>query len=515
MLPGVSIVIPAYNARETITQTLESVIAQTHPNWEAIVVDDGSVDATADIVKTFVERDSRIRLLQQTQTGEAGARNAGLSHVRYDWLLFLDADDWISPLHLETMLKEVVLDPELSAVHCGSARVAADGTMVVESYLPPAGDLFTTLARRAAFPVNACIVRKSVVESVGMFDTSLVKSPDWDLWQRIARTGARFGSVREVLAYYRMRSNAASLDAHQMLKDGLRVLKQGHAPDPRVPNPHPDHADGLPADQLLTQQYYLLSWCAGLLLGTGKDARPLMKMVNDTPFPELYPESVAQCIFESAPLPLCQSPYVSEELFFRILRNIDQFLVLLEQKSLAPDFAHAAGTALRRMILKNSPNWKNFIEEYERNIQRLNEKEEQLGDSRREFERIILERDASMQRLQQDIRSKEKQNAQLQEDIASQERQNRQLEEDMRGKNLMVAELDAKVAALEERRESLQKEIEVLQNERDKAWGFVRLWKSRYKQLRMNLLVRVGLKLRMMKNPMSGKRQEDKGAGNN
>ncbi len=518
MLPNISIIIPAYNASETIAQTLESVIVQTHPNWEAIVVDDGSTDETAEIVSSFIEREPRIQLLRQTRAGEAGARNAGLSHVRYHWLLFLDADDWIAPAHLETMLKETVLDPNLSAVHCGSARVAADGTVLVEKYHAPAGDLFPTLARRAAFPVHACIVRRSVVESVGMFDTSLVKSPDWDLWQRIARTGARFGSVREVLAFYRMTSNAASLDAHQMLKDGIRVLKQGHGPDPRVPNPHPDHAEGLPAGQIHTQQYYLLSWCAGLLLGTGQDARPLMEMVNHAPFPELYPQAVAQCIFDSAPLPLCQSPETSEELFFRILLNIDQFLALLQEKSMAPDLAHAAGNSFRQMILKHSPNWKNFIEEYEENIQRLNEKKESLesllSDSKRKLDQMIADYETSIQRLEQNIASQEKQNSQLQANLQTQEKQNRQLESDLQQKNLKVSELEARIGELQQSKESLQKEMDIVQNERDKWWRDSTLWKSRYKSLRMKFLVRLGLKLRMMKNPMS-ETKEDDGAGSN
>ena len=92
---NVSVIIPAYNAVETIADTLESLIAQTYPHWEAIVVNDGSSDATDEITREFVERDARIRMITQPNGGEGAARNTGIAQAQYDWLLFLDADDWI------------------------------------------------------------------------------------------------------------------------------------------------------------------------------------------------------------------------------------------------------------------------------------------------------------------------------------------------------------------------------------------------------------------------------------
>ncbi len=351
---SVSIIIPAYNAAATISDTLNSVLAQTCPEWEAIVVNDGSTDATGEIVRDFAERDARFRMITQLNAGESGARNAGIALARYDWLLFLDADDWVSPLYLERMTRKLLSDPTLDAVHCRYARVAADGTAVVDDYQPPSGDLFPTLARRSAFPVHACVVRKSFVEDVGKFDRTFKTCPDWDLWQRIARTGARFGVVPEVLAFYRMTPTGSSLDAYQLFKDDLRVLRQGHAFDGRVRNPHPDHVDGEPPEQIQTQEFYLLSWCAGLLLGRGRDARPLLDMVKEDHYPELYPDAVARCIFEAALLPTCQPPRQWERLWLDIHQDVENFLVALERQSMAPDLAHRATTALKTMILKES-----------------------------------------------------------------------------------------------------------------------------------------------------------------
>ena len=301
-------------------------------------------------------------MIRQKNKGEAGARNAGLEKVRHEWLLFLDSDDWISPDHLERMTSELGSNPGIDAVHCRSARVYLDGTVVVENYVPPNGDLFPALARRAVFPVHACIVRKSLVVSVGKFDTTFARSADWDLWQRIARTGASFGAVPEVMAYYRMRPNASSHAALKMLEDGIRVLRNGHSPDPRVAHPHPDHAKGMPAEQFRTQVFYLLCWCAGLLLGRGEDARPLLEKVAGESFPELYPEAVAQCIYDSATLPSGQPPQAWEQLWPTIHDQTIKFLSALELAAMAPDLARRAGAALKKMILKQSKTLQPLVE---------------------------------------------------------------------------------------------------------------------------------------------------------
>lgn len=382
----ISVVIPAYNAAQTIGDTLASLLAQTYSQWQAVVVDDGSTDATGQVVRSFVERDPRIALVTQPNGGEAAARNRGIAEAHYEWLLFLDSDDWIAPDYLDRMSQELAADPALDAVHCGYARVAADGTAVVEPYRPPTGDLFPTLARRAAFPVHACVVRKSIVEQLGGFDTSLRTSTDWDLWQRLARSGARFGAVSAALAYYRMSPNGVSLDACQLFKDGLRVLRQGHSADPRVRHPHPGHQNGEPPEQVRTQMFYLLSWCAGLLIGSGKDAAPLLEMVEGESFPNLSAEAVAQCIFEAAPLPTCQPPRAWEKLWPELQPRIEPFLVALERQSMAPELAPAATRWLKRMILKAAPNW-NLIAEA------LEEMSAPLEPARGSWQRLAEERE--------------------------------------------------------------------------------------------------------------------------
>ncbi len=389
----VSIVTPAYNAAQTIADAIESVVAQTHQAWELIVVDDGSTDSTAKIAGEYAAQEPRIRTISRENGGESAARNTGIANARYEWLAFLDADDWISPVHLERMTAELAANPELDAVHCGFVRVAQDGTHVPEDWEPPVGDLFPILARRAAFPVHACIVRKSLVENVGKFDTTLRKCPDWDLWQRVARTGARFGAVREVLAYYRMLPNSASLEAEQMLRDGIAVIRRGHGPDPRVPNPLPSHSSGWP-ESVESQEFYLLSWCAGLLLGARSDPRHLFEEVGDDHH-KLYPDAIAQCVHEAGTLPSCESLEAWEKLWPEIQDLAEKFFVALEEHSRTPDLARRSSLELRKLILKHSRTWGAVIADADeemvrqrRAIEELEQNRTALDEQKQKWERL-------------------------------------------------------------------------------------------------------------------------------
>jgi glycosyltransferase involved in cell wall biosynthesis len=438
---AVSIIIPAYNAATTISDTLNSVLNQTYGYWETIIVDDGSTDRTNEIVREFSDRDQRVQVIRQANMGEAGARNSGLARACFDWLLFLDADDWISPLHLERMIAQIQSDSGLDAVHCAYARVAADGTEIVDSYQAPSGDLFPTLARRSAFPVHACIVRKAVVNEAGGFDISLRTCTDWDLWQRIARTGARFGAVREVLAYYRMSPGAASLNAYQLFQDDLRVLKQGHAPDPRVKNPKPEHANGAPPEQVQSQVFYLLSWCAGLLLGSGKDARPLLELVGDDHYSELYPDAMARCIFDSAVLPHCQAPNAWERLWLDIGENVENFLVALEKQSMTEDLARHTTPILKTMILRESPSWSPTIKELESG--------KHLAEERGEgWQKLAMEREQCIEEQNNTLEELKKANVLLEEERNNLRRLAKDREQELDKQKAVVGELKEAVEEL-------------------------------------------------------------------
>ena len=102
--PLVSIIIPLYNVEKYIAKCLESVSAQSYSNYEVIIVDDGSTDSSASIAKEYVERDSRFNIITQKNTGVSTARNTGLERASGDYVVFIDADDFIAPDYLDYML---------------------------------------------------------------------------------------------------------------------------------------------------------------------------------------------------------------------------------------------------------------------------------------------------------------------------------------------------------------------------------------------------------------------------
>ena len=350
---SVSIIVPAHNAAETLTETIASLLCQTTPDWEAIIVDDGSRDETGAIAAQFAAQDNRICVISQSQKGVSAARNAGSRSAQANWLMFFDADDWIAPDYCARMMDRIEQNASLDVVHCGWVRMAPDASLVGEKHPPQAVDLFDILAHYCPFAIHACMVKRFVFERVGGFDTSLITCEDWDLWQRIARQGAYFGGIPEVLAYYRMRSQSLSDNGTQFFIDGLRVLRQGYAPDLRVPAPHPAYKDGLPADKLSSLQFHWAVWPAGLVIGLGQDARPLLQLLNGQA-PGLDPDAIASSLFESVLLPTCCPPTNGWQLWNSISSSLQDFLIALEQAAEACGLARRVSIILERMVLENA-----------------------------------------------------------------------------------------------------------------------------------------------------------------
>lgn len=347
-----SVILPARNAAATLAETLASLRAQTFPDWEALVVDDGSTDRTAEIAREAAAVDARIRLVSGPGQGPGAARNAGLAQARADWLLFLDADDLLEPAHLDRMAASLA-EGEWDGAVCGWARRAADGRRG-PAHLPEDGDLFARLARYCAFAIHACVVRRSRVEEVGGFDPSLLTCEEWDLWQRIARSGARFARIPEVLALYRLRPGSVSHDPRRLLEDGLRVIGCGHAPDPRVPRPDPADAAGCPPHELPSARLLFSCWAAGLALGRGEDARPLLASLAEDRDPGLDPYAVARSLFQAALLPAGRTPEGWRKLWPEIAERLADFLRALEETAGARHLAALARRETERLAIEHA-----------------------------------------------------------------------------------------------------------------------------------------------------------------
>ena len=204
-----SIIVPLYNKADFVAASIESILGQTHPHFEVIVVDDGSTDSSAAVVRGF--KDDRIRLVVQTNQGVSAAKNRGIQEARHDLLAFLDADDWWDRDYLLEMARLVEAHPELS-LYCASYARVEHGR--AETIRPP----FATDAHHVAFdPIeesvragtfvmplhtSSTIIRRSILSESGLFDPQIRYYEDYDLFLRIA-TFSRCGRVNgRPLAFY-------------------------------------------------------------------------------------------------------------------------------------------------------------------------------------------------------------------------------------------------------------------------------------------------------------------------
>jgi glycosyltransferase involved in cell wall biosynthesis len=131
----VSVVIPTYNRAYCLPATLQSLQQQTHANWEAVVIDDGSTDDTPRVLEQLSGQDSRIRYQRQVNRGVSAARNAGLRLATGDWIGFLDSDDWWEPWKLEAQVACLQRLPDVGMVWTDMNAVDSAGTLVSSMYL--------------------------------------------------------------------------------------------------------------------------------------------------------------------------------------------------------------------------------------------------------------------------------------------------------------------------------------------------------------------------------------------
>ena len=232
--PRVSFITPAYNAADTIGRTIESIREQTIADWEWRIVDDGSSDDTFDRLTRAADVDSRIKLARQSNAGPASARNRAIREAQGAWLMFHDADDWLRPDFLARMLAAAESRPDAALVACTFLGVDEAGAPLRTHWVRDLSDPFPELARTCPFSPIAVLVRREAVQRLGGFDERLITCEDWDLWQRLARQGAPFVTVRDSLAYYRSRPGSLTRKTQRLIADSQVVIRRGHGEDPRA-----------------------------------------------------------------------------------------------------------------------------------------------------------------------------------------------------------------------------------------------------------------------------------------
>ena len=212
----VSIITPCYNGEKYIPQTIRSVLAQTWENWEMIIVDDGSSDSSAQIIRSFAEADSRIRLLQQENAGSAAARNAGIRAARGRYLALLDADDLWEPEFLQRQL-EFMAKHNALCVCCAYRCIDEEGKEVHPPVIP-----------KEVITVKDMLVRNHIGCLSGLYDMrrygkvfldESLKSirDDYAFWLTIVqKEGIAYGNP-QCLARYRVFENSTTGNKRKLI----------------------------------------------------------------------------------------------------------------------------------------------------------------------------------------------------------------------------------------------------------------------------------------------------------
>ena len=217
-----SVVIPCYNQGRFLREAIESVLHQTYPAAEIVVVNDGSTDDTATVARSY----EGVRYIEQRNQGAPAARNTGVSSSTGDLLVFLDADDRLQPHALATGVESLTANPEWAFVS-GSVRVIAeDGSpRYVPKQQPRSGDPYIQLLRsNYIWTPGVVMYRREMLRAVNGFDTSAGASADYELNLRIA---ARFPTGRHgrVVLDYRQHPSSMSRDMRYMLKSAVTVRR--------------------------------------------------------------------------------------------------------------------------------------------------------------------------------------------------------------------------------------------------------------------------------------------------
>ncbi len=224
-MPAVSVIVPAYNVAPYVGATIESALAQTFTDLEVIVVDDGSTDETAAVVRRYCDADERVRLIQQPNGGLSAARNAALAASRGLYIALLDGDDSWDPRFLDAQLAVFHSRSDVSIV-TGNACFLG-GTHSGEPVRPvPDRRQEPTLAsiiadENAVFIMS--VFHRRVYETIGGFDERMRTNEDYDYWLRAAAAGFRFARNPTPLGTYRRRDDSLSAGDIRMLTGILCV----------------------------------------------------------------------------------------------------------------------------------------------------------------------------------------------------------------------------------------------------------------------------------------------------
>lgn len=234
-VPVVSILTPVYKGERFIGHAIASALRQTYSHIELVIVNDGSPDTSAEVIRPFLS-DPRVKYIEQTNSGVAAARNTALAYATGDYVGFLDQDDEWLPDKLALQVSFLQSHPDIALVHGRQVSMDDSGSILDRDFInieAVSGHCFPLLFDKNRIAVLTVLARRSAITEAGGFNPRASRADDYELWLRIALKHP-IGFIEQPVARYRVHGDNASHDAFRMTIADLTAIESVMADLPGV-----------------------------------------------------------------------------------------------------------------------------------------------------------------------------------------------------------------------------------------------------------------------------------------
>lgn len=229
-MPSVSVIIPTYNCASMLKEAIQSVLEQTYADYEVIVVDDGSIDNTCEVVNTFT--DERIRYVFQENRGRSAARNHGINLAQGKYIAFLDSDDLFLPTKLEKQVSCMEKNPGVLLSHTSYLRVNVRGEFIAEVKSGTfSGKVYPNILRRCPTATPTVMIRKEALGENLRFEETIHIGEDVILWTQLAKK-SKFIGITEPLTKVRIHGGNAAFDPKMQIVGLTNIIEYAIKRDP-------------------------------------------------------------------------------------------------------------------------------------------------------------------------------------------------------------------------------------------------------------------------------------------
>ena len=231
----ITVIIPCFNQAHYLPDALESILAQSYSNWECIIINDGSTDNTKIVGEEWEKKDPRFCIITKPNGGLSSARNAGIAHMKGNYIQFLDADDVIHPEKFRIQLESISTPSKNNVSYCDYFPSTEKNLLEPTSkYLSPKFkttnylfELITRWEKSLSIPCHCFLFSSNIIRENSLhFDETLKNHEDWDFWMSIFRFKPEVSFVPLELATYRVHSSSMSRNYKQMKIGFLKAVRK-------------------------------------------------------------------------------------------------------------------------------------------------------------------------------------------------------------------------------------------------------------------------------------------------